>query len=199
MALVHTCVWVVGSLCETPWGFLECRKDFSHPRDSCRMPGAPSAAVPFSSIPVIPQGKTGNFIILLLGLKFPSLGCVSSPKERQREINGMWVALLLIQGTKQALPVPCYWGNSSFPHIPFSIPSGATWGMWNCQFPRRIPNCCLIHNSLWCFRIKPFCRAEEGEEPGPAGAPGGTGTPGEVWSVHSSSSERCQMPRVIII
>lgn len=190
MALVHTHVWVVGSLSETPWGVLEGRKDFSHPRDTCRTPKATLPSAASSSFPKANLERQSTFIILLLGLKFPSLGYVSSPKEWQREIIGMWVILLLIQGTKQILPSLCYWGNLSAPHIPFSLPPGGVWGTWRCQFPRRTPQLLPSPEFPLVFQDQTALQGRGRGGISPAGAPGGTGTLGEVWPVPSSSSER---------
>lgn len=37
-------------------------------------------------------------------------------------------------------------------------------GRGDTNFPGELPSCCLLQNSLWCFRIRPLCRAGEGEE-----------------------------------
>lgn len=85
---MHTHVWVVGSLSGAPWGFLEGRKDPSQPRDSCRMPGAPFAALAFGSVPVIPQGNAGKTKCLHRSVASAEIPISGSWPESQRMAEG---------------------------------------------------------------------------------------------------------------
>lgn len=169
MAPVHTHVWVVGSLSGAPWGFLEGRKDPSQPRDSCRMPGAPFAALAFGSVPVIPQGKAGKTKCLHHSVASAEIPISGSWPESQRMAEGnKWN----VGGS------PAYPGHQA--DVPSSMLLGKIYqlrtspspshqevcgGRGDANFPGELPSCCLIQNSLLCFRIKLLCRAGEGEEP----------------------------------
>lgn len=98
VAPLHARVEVVASLSGAAWVFCRLRKPFPTPRGSLQEARSPPLQHLHSAAsPSFYKAKLGNqntFNILLLGLKFPSLGCGSSPRQWRRGINGTWLSRL---------------------------------------------------------------------------------------------------------
>lgn len=181
---MHTHVWVVGSLSGAPWGFLEGRKDPSQPRDSCRMPGAPFAALAFGSVPVIPQGNAGKTKCLHHSVASAEIPISGSWLESQRmaERNKWNVGGSPAYPSHQAdVPSSMLLGKSISSAHPLLPPTRRCVGTWRCQFPRRTPQLLPYPEFPLVFQDQTALQGRGRGGTVPAGAPGGTGTPGEVW------------------